>query len=142
MGVLVLTGANSPKVTINSVDLSDHCSSCKITQSADDVDITSFGASAHQHAPGLRDDSFEFTMFQDFATGKVDATLSPLLGVAAGTLVEVVVTNATVTSQNPKYSGTCVLLEYSALDASVGDASEITVTFAPALAGSIVRGTV
>src|SRR3989304_588189 len=97
MGVFTLVNA---AVKINSVDLSDHIQSVEVTMTAPGVDIT-------------RDDSFTMNAYSDSAAGKVDATLYPLFSGASLFLVEVWASGTTTSSTNPKYSGTCILTEYS-----------------------------
>jgi hypothetical protein len=131
-------------IRINNVDLSDHISEVTVNATAADVDVTAMGAGGHQRILGIRDDSFELTAFSDFAAGKVDATLWPLFVANAGAgslfLVEVAAEGSTITSTNPKYSGTCILTEYTPIAGAVGDASMTPVTLP--VNGTITRGTV
>lgn len=136
MAVHVLLDAS---LVVNSVDLSDHVQSITVTQNADDVDVTAMGAVAHAHLPGLRNDEITVTFLQDFASGKVDATLSPLVGSATGVAVVVKPTSAAVGSTNPTYTVTATLFDYQPLQGSVGAADTITATFRPAAGGKIVR---
>jgi hypothetical protein len=68
------------RVEVNSVDLSTHCSSVDIDQSADDHDVTGMKAKAHEHLLGLSEDSITLNFWQDFDAASVDDTLSPLQG--------------------------------------------------------------
>jgi hypothetical protein len=138
MAVTVLTNVS---VTYNSVDLSDHVQSVEINQSYDQVEITAMGASARTFTPGLRDDTITLNMYQDFATGKVDATHFGLLGSAAGASMVIKPTATTVSSTNPTYTATVAPYEYSPLNGSVGDASQTTITYKCAAGGVIVRAT-
>ena len=134
----VLTNAS---LTVNSVDLSDHVQRITVTMASEDVDLTAMGASSREHAPGLRDDRISVTFFQDFAASKVDATLSPLVGSASGTTVVVKPTSSAVSSTNPSYTMTGILIGYEPLNGTVGDADTIDVEFLPAAGSSIVRAT-
>jgi len=131
----VLTNA---QVTVNGVDLSDHVDSVEVQTNVDDVDITAMGASAHQHAPGLRNDKITVNFLQDFAASSVDATLFPLLG-NTGFTVKVVPVNTTVSTTNPSYTATCVLFTYSPLSGKVGERSDTSVEFQAT--GLIVKAT-
>jgi len=126
-------------VTVNAIDLSDHVESVEISISQDDVDITAMGATAKQHARGLRDDKITINFFQDFDASKVEATLYPLL-TSDGFSVVVKPTSGAVSSTNPSYTATCLLLEYSPLAGSIGDASKTQVTFQAT--NAIVKATV
>jgi len=131
----VLTNA---QVTVNGVDLSDHVDSVEVQTNVDDVDITAMGASAHQHAPGLRNDKITVNFLQDFAAGKVDATLFPLLG-NTGFTVKVVPVATTVSTTNPSYTATCVLFTYNPLSGKVGERSDTSVEFQAT--GLVVKAT-
>jgi len=135
LSVVVLTNA---QVTVNGVDLSNHVDSVEVQTNVDDVDITAMGASAHQHAPGLRNDKITVNFLQDFAASSVDATLFPLLG-NTGFTVKVVPVNTTVSTTNPSYTATCVLFTYSPLSGKVGERSDTSVEFQAT--GLIVKAT-
>lgn len=128
-------------LTYNSVDLSSYVRQVTVTMSADDVDLTAMGASSRAHAPGLRDDRVEVEFYQDFAAAKVDATLSAYVGSATGASLIVKPTSSSVSSTNPSYTMTAVLLDYQPLSGSVGEANTINVTFVPAQGSAIVRAT-
>lgn len=125
-------------VRVNSVDLSDHVNEATVTMSADDLDVTGMGQGAKDHLAGLRDDSYEIVFFQDFASGKVDATLSPLQS-STGFLMEVWPDGTVTSSTNPKYSSTVIMLEYTPISGAVGDANQATISFPSR--GSITRAT-
>ena len=135
MSVVVLTNA---QVTVNGVDLSNHVDSVEVQTNVDDVDITAMGASAHQHAPGLRNDKITVNFLQDFAASSVDATLFPLLG-NTGFTVKVVPVNTTVSTTNPSYTATCVLFTYNPLSGKVGERSDTSVEFQAT--GLVVKAT-
>lgn len=143
MGFYITTGTSAPGLKVGGVDLSDHVQSLQTPETYDVIDVTAMGASAHQSAPGLRNDSIVVTFFQDFAASKVDATLNPLLGNATGTTVIAYVNGTTASSTAPSYTLLAWLSTYTPIDASgPGTASMNQVTFLP-VAGSngIVRGT-
>lgn len=135
MGVVILTNA---KVTVNSVDLSDHTDSVEIAVSQNDVDITAMGATATQHAVGLRSDTITVTFLQDFVAASVNATLWPLLS-STGFSVAVVPTNTTVSTTNPSFTATCLLMDYMPLSGKVGDRSDTQVKFT--CTGAVVMAT-
>lgn len=138
MATHVLTNAS---LVFNSVDLSDHVRTIRVNMSAEDVDLTAMGASSRTHAPGLRDDRVEVEFFQDYASTKVDATLSSYVGNATGATLVVKPVATTVSSTNPSYTMTAILLGYEPLAGRVGEANTINVTFVPAPGSSITRGT-
>ncbi len=135
MAKYVVTDA---KVTVNSVNLSPYVDSVEVQTNVDDVDITCMGASAHQHAPGLRDDKITINFLQDFASAAVNATLWPLLGNTGFTVI-VQPTSSSVSTTNPSFTATCCLFSYSPIGGKVGDRSETSVEFATT--GLIVMAT-
>ncbi len=138
MAITVLTNV---KVTYNSVDLSDHVESVEVDMSSENVDITAMGATSRVHTPGLRDDKITLNFFQDFAATKVDATLAPLVGSAAGAVMVIIPVNGTVTSSNPSYTATVAPFTYKPLAGAVGAASQTSVEFLCCAGGAIVRAT-
>lgn len=138
MAIHVLTDVS---VSFNSVDLSDHVRSVTVSMSSEDVDITAMGADSRAHAPGLRDDRVEIEWLQDYATSKVDQTLSTYVGNATGATLLVKPVNTTVSSTNPSYSMTAILLDYQPIAGTVGEANTVTTTFLPAAGSSITRAT-
>src|SRR6266516_1829844 len=98
MAITVLTNAF---VSVNSVDLSDHVSKVTIEDLRDQVDITAMGATNKAYTKGLGDAKVTVDFFQDFAAGKVHATLQPLIGSSTGFALEVRPTNAGRSATNP-----------------------------------------
>jgi hypothetical protein len=129
-------------IVVSGVDLSNRLRQIRTSQNAEDLDGTAMGAVSRAHVPGLRDDRFEVTFFQDHAAGSVDATLSALQGVAAGGTVTMKPTSAAVSATNPSYSGTMVLLDYQPADVEVGNLSMVNATLVPAPGSQITRATV
>lgn len=128
-------------VVYNTVDLSDHVESAEITMEHETVDITSMGASARQWANGLRDDTITLNFFQDFASAKVHATISPLLGVDAGAVMVVKPVATAVSSTNPAFTATVICPSYTPLSGTVGDSSQTSIEFKCAAGSSIVVST-
>lgn len=126
MGKLVLRDCY---IVVNSVNFSDHVSSVEINLSKDEVETTNFSGQGRERVAGLKDDNFVINFQQDFAAGQVNAVLYPLYNNETEFEVEVRPTSSAVSATNPKYTGTCVLLEYQPLSGSVGDLSETEVTF-------------
>jgi hypothetical protein len=127
MAIQVLTNA---MVLVNGVDLSDHVSKVTVTDSRASVDVTAMGATSTAITKGLGDARITLDFFQDFAAAKVHATLQPLIGSSTPVAVEVRPVNAARSATNPAIllSG-ALLMNYSALDGSVGDASKFSADF-------------
>lgn len=134
--------ATNYSLVVNAVDLSDHVQSMTVSMLAEDVDLTAMGATSREHGIGLRDDRIEVTFFQDFASGKVNATLNTMYNLGStGATVTAKPTSAAVSSTNPSFSGTFILLGWEPLKATVGEAATTDVTFVPAAASSITMAT-
>jgi hypothetical protein len=137
MAVTVLTDAY---VSVNNVDLSDHVTSVTIETTDDDVEITAMGATAKAYAKGLGDANITVTFLQDFAAGKVDATLWPLKSSATTFPVAVRSSKTAVRSPtNPEYQLTAALFGYNPLDGGIGDASSTDVVFRNASQAGLQR---
>lgn len=126
MAISVLTNA---QVIINGVDLSDHVSKVTTVDNRDSVDITAMGAVNKAITKGLGDGSVSIDVFQDFAAGKVHATLQPLLGSSTPVTVEVRAVNAARSATNPAFLMSGLLMNYGMLDGKVGDANMTTYEF-------------
>jgi hypothetical protein len=129
---LVLT---NPKVTINSVDLSDHISSVTLDTKADVLETSSFGSTSKTRVAGLLDNSITIEWFQDFAGSSVEATIYPLIGQATTVLVQPV--SASVTATNPTYTVSAVVSEWQPLKGGVGQLATASTTWS--ISGAITK---
>ena len=134
MAKIVLTDA---KVTINSVNLSDHIASVTIDEKTDVVETTAFSNSAKTRVAGLQDHNVTFEFHQDFAATNVEATIYPLLGQA--TTCVVVPTSSSVTTTNPSYTFSAVVAEWQPLKGGIGQLATASVTWP--ISGSITKAT-
>lgn len=127
-------------IVVNGVNFSDHASSVEVNLSKNEVETTNFSGSGRERVAGLKDDGFVINFQQDFGASQVDATLYPLYNLETEFTVEVRPTSSAASATNPKYTATCVLLEYQALSGKVGDLSETQVKL-PAQRTGITRAT-
>lgn len=127
-------------IEVDGVNFSSHVSSVTINLSKDEIDTTNFGGSGRERAHGLKDDSFELTFQQDYDANSVDDTLYPLWDDETEFTVKVRPKSGSTSANNPEYSATCILLEYTPLAGDVGDLSTTDVTF-PAQRSGIARAT-
>lgn len=125
------------QITVAGVDLSDHCTSLSLPDSADEVDVTGFNQTYREFGVGLKDATIDATFIQDYASSSVDATLWPLYANETAGTIKV----------NPDTSGTVVytlvakLFSYSPLDGGPGDANSVSATFRNAGTAGLTRGT-
>ncbi|HVX91174.1 MAG TPA: hypothetical protein VHC20_06150 [Candidatus Paceibacterota bacterium] len=127
-------------IVVNGTNLSDHVSAVSVNLSKDDVETTSFSGGGRERMQGLKDDSFELTLQQDFDAASVDSVFYPLYDTGDEFEVEVRPTSSAVSATNPSYTGDCILMEYSPLDGKVGDLSETKVKI-PTQRTGITRAT-
>jgi hypothetical protein len=133
--------ATNNQIFINGVDLSDHVTKVTTQDSRDKVDITAMGATCKVYGKGLGDGGCTIDFLQDFAAGKVHATLQPLISSGTPFNVEVRPVNGARTATNPAFLMSALLYEYPFLDNSVGDASKMSVEFANAAQAGITYPT-
>jgi hypothetical protein len=125
------------KITVNGVDLSDHCSSVTLDDSADEVDFTSFGSTYKEFGQGMKTAGIDADFFNDEAAGSVAATHQPLYESGGTFGVKVW----------PESGGTIVYTQVSRLykntlpSGAVGDADTVSVHYANGGTAGITRGT-
>ena len=125
----------APQLTLNSVDLSDHVRSLTLDYNAKMVEATAGGASTIANLAGLLDWKMDIEFNQDYATGKVDATLFPLVGAAAFAVL-FRPTTAVRGTANPEFTGTGVASSYPPISGKIGDmnTTKATIVCATSLA--------
>ena len=128
-------------IKVDSTVLSDHVSSVTLEDTADEVEFTSFGANYREYGQGLKTASITLEVFQDFASGSVDAVMEPLYNSGGTFTVEVRPTSSAPSATNPKYTMVGRLFSYSPLQGAVGDANTTSVTIQNAGTAGLVRGT-
>lgn len=127
-------------IEINGVNFSSHVSQVEVSLSKDEIDTTNFGGSGRERVAGLKDDQFQITFQQDYASGEVDDVLYPLWDQEEEFVVKVRPTSQAISANNPEYSATCILLEYQPISGKVGDLSDTKVKI-PAQRTGITRAT-
>jgi hypothetical protein len=131
----------NPIVTINGVDLSNHCSQVQVTTTFASVNVTTFGDTYEEILQGMGTAQMVFNFFQDFDAGEVDATLWPLSQSGGTFICTVQPTSSPTSATNPKYTMTGVLLGYNPVDGAVGAASATQVTVPNASQAGLTRAT-
>jgi len=133
MARLVLTNAY---ITVNAVDLSDHIASVTLTTTDDVVETTAFSSTAARtRIAGLADNSVALEFHQDYATSSVEATIYPLVGSA--TTVVVKPNGATTAADNPSYTFSALVSEWTPLGGAVGELATASVTWP--ISGAITK---
>ena len=125
------------KVTIGGVDLSDHVKAVRVSQEAEALDITAMGDTTKKALGGLLSWSIEIDFEQDYAAGKVDATLDPLIGTT--TTIVVKADAGSVSATNPSFTGTGLLTAYQPIGGTVGEGHMTQARFTSG--GALTRAT-
>lgn len=133
---MALTYVN-PKITINSVDLTDHVASVTINQKFDELDTTVFGSAGKQRIAGLEDSSIAIEFLQDYASASVEATLYGLIGTSTTVIIQA--KSGAVSATNPKWTGTCLVTELQPVAGAAGELAKQSVTWP--VTGSLTRAT-
>jgi hypothetical protein len=132
-----LIGGEGAQVTVNSVDLSDHCSSASLSINADSIETTAFGETTRSFIGGLESATLNITWQQDYAASEVDASLNGLVGTVV--TFEVIPASGSVSATNPKYSGSVLITDYTPISAEVGSLASFSTSWTTS--GAITRAT-
>ena len=124
---------SNPVVTINSVALTDQCTSAVVTYAFDQLETTTFGDTARKFGgaavTSLQNNSIEVELYQSYATSETEQTIFGLVGITTNVIVAPASGAASAT--NPIYTLTgCFLESHTPINASLGELSTITLTFA------------
>jgi len=130
-------------VSLNGTAISDHATACTVEQTADEVDLTTFGPSGYkQFGVGFKDATITVSVLQDFAASSIDSMVSPMYSSNTVGSVQVRPTSAAISATNPAYiMGSAVLTSYNPVAGGVGDASSTDLAFRNTGTAGIVRGT-
>ena len=124
---------SNPVVTINSVSLTDQCTSAIVSFSMDQLETTSFGDTARKFGAAtvssLQNNTIEVELFQSYAASETEATIYGLVGIT--TTVIVAPASGVASATNPIYTLTgCYLSSHTPIMANLGELSSITLVFA------------
>ena len=124
-------------VSVNSVDLTDHCDSVSTDFNVAELGTTAFGDSWDTKIGGLKSGNVSLNFHQDFASSSVDSTLWSALG----TVVNVVLkpTSGAVSATNPSYTFPVLVTQVQPVNAGVGELATQSLTWP--LAGAVTRAT-
>jgi hypothetical protein len=122
------TYLSNPTVTINSVDLSDQCTSATVTYTAEALESTAFGDTARKYTSGLQNNEVTVTLYQSYASTETKATIYGLVGTT--TTIVLKPSSAAVGTSNPSYTLASAYLEtHTPIAASLGELSTVTLVF-------------
>jgi len=137
MAKLVLTDV---VVTISGTTISDHVASVTLTTDVAEVTTTAFGDAAVTRVGGLKDNSIQLEIMQDFAvspSNNIEATVYPLIGTVVAMTVKP--TSGAKSTSNPEYQFNALINSWSPVAGAVGDLATISVTWP--ISGAITKAT-
>lgn len=119
--------SNGVVVTLNSVDLSNHCTSVTINRSFEELPVTAMGDTAMKYVKGLEASTVTLDFLNDTATANVLQTLQAAWGTTVALTLKQ--TNAATSATNPLYSTTVLVNNTTDINGAVGDISTQSITF-------------
>jgi len=123
---------SNPTVTINSVALTDQCTSATVNYVYEQLETTAFGDTARKYGgaavTSLQNNSVEVELYQSYAASETEATIYGLVGIT--TNIVIAPASGVASATNPIYTLTGAYLEsHTPINASLGELSTITLTF-------------
>lgn len=118
---------SNPVVTVNSVDLSDQCTSATFTERYAELTATAFGDTANKYVKGLGDHEVTLTLYMSYAANETYATLKGLVGTTTTVVVKPAVGADSAT--NPGFTLTGAFLAELPHTFALGELSTVDVTF-------------
>jgi len=120
------------QVTVNAIDLTAYVTNVEFVQAVDSVESTSMSSTSvngHTFTGGIQNNTATISFNQDFATSKVHATLTALVGVQTTVIVKP--TSAAPGATNPNFTLTGAMMnEYRPVTGAVGDLATVgSITF-------------
>jgi len=129
------TYLSNPSITINSVDLSDQCTSAVINYVSEQLENTTFSNTSRTFTAGLYSNTVTVTLYQSYAASETEASIYSLVGTTTTLVLKP--SSGAVSATNPSYTLTGAFLSaHTPINASLGELSTIDLTFA---GGSLVK---
>ena len=122
------TYLSNPALTINSVDLSDQCTSAVINYVSEQLENTTFSNTSRSFTAGLFSNSVTVTLYQSYAASETEASIYSLVGTTTTLVLKP--TSSAVGATNPSYTLTGAFLSaHTPINASLGELSTIDLVF-------------
>ena len=119
----------SPTVTIGGVDVTQNTSGATLEIGYDSLESTTFGDTGHRFVSGLQMVNVTLTMFMNYGTGEIEATLFDQVGDGTTTLV-ISPAGATESPSNPEYTiSNAMLASFTPIVTTVGELSQVSVSY-------------
>jgi len=122
------TYLSNPSITINSVDLSDQCTSAVINYVSEQLENTTFSNTSRSFTSGLYSNTVTVTLYQSYSASETEASIYNLVGTTTTLVLKP--TSSAVGATNPSYTLTGAFLSaHTPINASLGELSTIDLTF-------------
>jgi hypothetical protein len=120
---------SNPTVTIGGVDVTQNTSAASLEIGYDSLESTTFGDTGHRFVSGLQMVNVTLTMFMNYGTGEIEATLFDQVGDGTTTLV-ISPAGTTESASNPEYTvSNAMLASFTPIVTSVGELSQVSVSY-------------
>ena len=120
---------SNPTVTIGGVDVTQNTSAASLEIGYDSLESTTFGDTGHRFVSGLQMENVTLTMFMNYGTGEIEATLFDQVGDGTTTLV-ISPAGAAESSSNPEYTiSNAMLASFTPIVTTVGVLSQVSVSY-------------
>jgi hypothetical protein len=119
---------NAASVKINAIDITDHVTSATLTQSADELEITSLGDSSRKYVAGLQTGTLDLEFLNDFAAANVCATLQSAIYTTV-TAKLVPGPGTTISATNPLYTVSILINNLTPIAGAAGEMSSSSLSF-------------
>ena len=120
---------SNPTVLIGGVDVTQNTSAATLEIGYDSLESTTFGDTGHRFVSGLQMVNVTLTLFNNYGTGEVEATLFDQVGDGTTTLV-ISPSGSTESASNPEYMiSNAMMSSFTPIVTTVGELSQVSVTF-------------
>jgi len=116
---------------VNSVSLTDQCTSATVTNTAEALEATAFGGTSRVFVAGLYNQEITLDLYMSYAASETYATLAALVGTTTTVKVSNTVAGLTTASPTePRFELVGAYLEaLPVINATMGELSTISITF-------------
>ena len=134
------TYLSNPGVMVNSVSLTDQCTSATVTNMAEALESTAFGSTSRVFVAGLYNQEITLDLYMSYAATETYATLAALVGTTTTVKVSNTVAGLTTASATePRFELVGAYLEsLPVINATMGELSTISIVFKGGVLSTIV----
>ena len=120
---------SNPTVLIGAVDVTQNTSAASLEIGYDSLESTTFGDTGHRFVSGLQMVNVTLTMFMNYGTGEIEATLFDQVGDGTTTLV-ISPSGASESASNPEYTiSNAMLASFTPIVTTVAELSQVSVSY-------------